>query len=35
MAVVDGRFTFISIPAVELHAAAALVQGPERQEMNA
>lgn len=30
VAVVDDRFTFISIPAVQLHTATALVQGPDR-----
>ena len=28
MAVVDDRFTFISVPAVQLHTAAALNQSP-------
>lgn len=28
VSVVDDRFAFISVPAVELHAATALVQGP-------
>lgn len=36
MAMVDDRFTFISIPAVQLHAATALMQSPvsERHLLN-
>lgn len=33
MAVVDGRFTLIPVPAVQLHTAAALVQSPGRRQV--
>ena len=31
MSVVDDRLSFISVPAVQLHTAAAMIQGSERE----